>query len=241
MLRVRAGSLALVVLATTVACGTGGTPDAGPTSAPPSGTGTTPGLTTPAVPTAYVSAPVDVTLTAPGSTLEIGHPAVAGWTPRSDLVGVVRLEVTDVASSTVQKAFDGYAIDDATAKMTPYFVTVKAENVGSTDLGGLTPPLYVEDDADDLVEPTGFADTYEPCPSAGLPTPFTPGSRATLCLVYLLPEGTAFRSALFQPPVGVDPITWTGAVTKLKLPGHHKHDKHQGKHQGKHHEKGGKR
>lgn len=165
----------------------------------------------------YLPVPDGVELTEPGSALTLKETATGAWTPRQDLVGVVDVAVTRLRKTTVAKTFDGYALDDVAQASTPYFVFAKVTNAGDTDLGGRRLPLYVIGSGGGLLEPTGIAQDFAPCPGAQLPAIFAPGDKANTCLVFLAPSGSTLTSVMFRPPEGVVPVTWTGDVKPLKV------------------------
>ena len=65
-----------------------------------------------------------------------------------------------------------------------------------------------------MVEASGFASTFKPCPSKALPKKFENGDRAKVCLVYLSPRDGEL-TAVSWPTEEFDPIIWTGKVESL--------------------------
>ena len=169
-------------------------------------------------PTAYLPAPDGVVLTEAGAELALREPAVAAWTPRQDVVGVVDVTVTRIRETTVEASLAGYEFRGADATATPYFVTARVTNVGETDLGGRQLPLYVADSTERLVPPTGIAPGYRPCAVANLPATFAPGATASTCQIFLVPRGADLDVVTFRPGEGVVPITWSGTVEPLREP-----------------------
>jgi len=170
---------------------------------------------------AYLEAPEGVELTEPGTELGLGESAVAAWTPRQDLVGVVEVAVSAVERGTIARDFQGYSLDEASQTATPYFVRAEVTNDGDTDLGERRLPLYLVDDTGRLVEPSPVdeaTNTFAPCPRAVLPAVFAPDDEAETCLVYLVPSGASFDVVMFRPPEGVVPITWAGEPTAYQPP-----------------------
>lgn len=167
---------------------------------------------------AYLEAPDDVELTEPGAELALGDAATGAWTPRQDLVAVVDVTVTALEKASLARDFAGYRFEGAAATATPYFVRAEVENVGDTDLGGRRLPLYGVDDAGRLVEASEIDRAFKPCPAGTLPAAFGSGDSAETCLVYLVARGSTLASAMFRPPEGVAPLTWTGSVTAYQPP-----------------------
>lgn len=200
--------VALLLVGTLTAC------DEAPA---PSGSAPTPSAaTTPTEPAAYLPVPEGVVLSAPGTELGLGEPAVAAWTPRQDLVGVVEVAVVRVVETTVAESLAGYRFDGADATATPYFVTTRVTNLGESDLGGRQLPLYVVDGTGRLVAPTGIDPGFRPCPDATLPDPFPSGTAARSCLIFLVPRGATLAAVTFRPTEGVAPISWTGPVDRRR-------------------------
>lgn len=166
----------------------------------------------------YLSVPAGVELTAPGTALEVGDAAVVAWQPRQDLVGALRITVRRLERTTFKRSFAGWQLDGAVAEAAPYFVHVRVENVGETDLGRRAVPLYVVDGTNALVEYSTFEGTFEPCDSQGLPPSFGPGATVDRCLVYLAPRGGQLAAVSFRPTQEFDPITWSGRVHDLAEP-----------------------
>lgn len=203
-------SVGLVAAALLLGGCTGG--DAGDGAATP-----TAAPTPDATATAYPEVGGDVPLAEPGSALALGDTAAVAWEPRDGLVGAVALRVTDIAQRPTS-VLDGFRLDDAARASTPYFVRATVTNAGDTDLGGVDVPLYVVDDRDRLVQASRFASTFRACPSGPLPSPFTSGAQASVCLVYLVPDGATAAGVSFRPTQVFDPITWTGTIRGASTP-----------------------
>ena len=172
----------------------------------------------------YLPVPDGVELTPQGSELEVPGAAVVAYEPRQGTVGVLDLDVTKLEKTTIKESFGAWVLKDAQKKSTPYFVTVKVENVGDTDLGDQEVPLYVVNDQNVLLESTPFASNFTACPSTALPKKFGPGKKATMCLVYLAPDKGSLEAVSFRPEETFDPITWTGKVTTYQKPKPEKKD-----------------
>lgn len=193
-------------------------PEASPSSSPSSSPSPTAASPTPSgePDDGYLPVPDDVTLTEPGTRLDLKDTATVAWQPRQELVGVVDLKVTQVVETTVQASLAGFDLDGDEQRSTPYFVTTKVTNVGDTDLGARQLPVYFVDRRGVLVAPTGVARDFKACPGGVLPAVFAPGDRTTSCLIFLVPEGQELQSISFRPPEGVVPLWWKGPVTSLK-------------------------
>jgi len=193
----RAAALAVSCLALAGCGGGGSTPDASdPSSA---GGGTVQG----------------VALTDQGTALTLGDPATVSWQPDQHLVGVMKVAV-DRLEKVPASRFSDWRLDAATQKSTPYFVRAAVENVGTTDLSGVRVPLYLLDGRNTLLQPSTFRASFPACPSTPLPPRFTSGAKASVCLVYFVPDHGTLTAVSFRPTEDFDAITWTGPVTEPK-------------------------
>jgi len=163
----------------------------------------------------YLPVPEGVELTPPGTELEVGDSAVVAWEPRQKTVGVLEITVKRLERTTFEKSFEGWKLEPAVRRTTPYFVRARVANVGDTDLGGVEVPLYIVDAKNTLVRYSRFASTFKPCDSRDLPKRFRPGQERDVCLVYLAPDRGKLTAVSFRPTEEFDPITWTGKVRTL--------------------------
>jgi hypothetical protein len=167
----------------------------------------------------YLPVPEGVELTAPGSELAVGEPAVIAWQPRQDLVGVLDLDVTRLERTTFAESFEGWDVKaEQKKKVTPYFVRASVANRGDTNLSGRLVPLYAVNSADTLVEPTKFTEAFKPCPGGILPKGFSTGDKVDVCMVYLIAAGEQLTGVTFRPVQDFDGITWTGEIQRIEKP-----------------------
>jgi hypothetical protein len=120
----------------------------------------------------------------------------------------VQISVGDVRRTTFKKSFLDWRVDARMKTYAPYFVHARVTNVGPAGLGGVPVPLYGESDADALVEPAVFKETFKPCHPSVLPKRFRVGASAPVCLVYLVPDKGALVGAAFRPTQEFEPIVW---------------------------------
>jgi hypothetical protein len=207
----RAGLLVAVVLALS-ACGGGGSSTPGAGSSGPGGTttGTTQGGSPPASAATSVQG---VTLTAQGSKLSLGQPAKVSWHPNQKQVGVVKLAVTKLQRMPIS-VFHDWQLDPATQKSTPYFVHTTVTNLGKSDLSNVPVPLYLLDQGSTLLQSSTFRAQFTACPSRPLPAKFTHGKKASVCLVYFVPQHGKLSAISFRPTQDFDAITWQGPLSK---------------------------
>lgn len=197
-------------------CSDGGSDEAGSDSSGSSSSSSSASAAASATP--YLPVPDGVELTDQGSELRFGDKAVVAYQPRQQQVGALDLRVTKVERTTFKQSFQGWKLDDATLRTTPYFVDVTVKNVGETDLGGRPVPLYIVDGKNTLIEASSFASTFAPCPSTPFPKKFGPGDKVRTCLVFLSPDKGDLTAVSFRPTQAFDPITWTGDVSKPTPP-----------------------
>lgn len=206
LLRLVAGALALALLA-----GCGSSDDEEPEA---SGESTSASPTV--APEEVIDVPEGVDLSEPGSSLEWDTSAVVAWQPRQEEVAAAQVTVRLVERTSFDDAFEGFRITDQMAAMTPYFVRARVENPTDIDLGRMSIPLYVEDDAGTLVESTTLQGKFAPCSGGVLPKKFQQDAKAQVCLVYLVPQGREFESVAMRVPGSQELIRWTGKVRTYK-------------------------
>ena len=202
--------LAAALLSTALAgCSDDDSPEPGAESSAPSASASS---------TPYLPVPEGVELTPQGTHLEVGDTGVVAYEPRQDLVGVLELTVTKIEQTTTKKTLSAWQLSPAQRKSTPYFVHVKAANVGESDLSNRPVPLYAVNEDNLLLEATPFASSFDPCPSTPFPKRFRPGATAEVCLVYLAPNRGSLEAVSFRPDETFDPIIWTGQIEKYVPP-----------------------
>jgi hypothetical protein len=185
---------------------TGGSGD---TSSSTSGGSSSPGGS----PSASTSVVDGVRLSAQGSQLNIGDTARVSWKPDQKTVGVIAVTVTRLVRLPIS-AFADWRLDPATQKSTPYFVRATVRNLGRSNLSNTPVPLYLLDQRNTLLQSSTFQAQYAPCPSKPLPPRFTRGKRASVCLVYFVPDHGKLVAISFRPTQDFDAITWQGPVVK---------------------------
>ena len=163
------------------------------------------------LPTGNVEIPEGVTPTKAGTTLDLGEAATVAYEPNTSKSSVLELTVQKLQTGRIAD-LSAFQLDAATRKSTPYYVTMRVENVGTGDLGGAAVPLFAVDGADSLIQPSSFTSAFDRCPSTPLPEKFGEGAKTTGCLVYLLPDGGELTAVSFRPLQTFEPITWEGTV-----------------------------
>jgi hypothetical protein len=188
---------------------TSGTTSGGRSTSTPSsvGGGPTPGSS----PAPYLPVPDGVVLTDPGSELGLGEQATVAWQVQADRVGVLAVKVRGLVKADIKQLRE-WQLDVAGRASSLYFVTMTVANMGSEDLSGRRIPLYVLDDANELIESSAFKTEFEPCPSPALPRGFAAGEKVTVCQAYLVPRRGELKAVSFRPTPSFNPITWVGRV-----------------------------
>lgn len=166
-------------------------------------------------PPPYLPVPQGVSLTEPGTRLRVGRAAVVAWKPTTKRIAVakVRLLALEKASIDLFKEWD---LEDETKKATPYFARARVTNLGRTDLGGLTVPLFAQAPDGVLLSPLTFEAAFEPCPVRALPEKFAPGKTGRICLAFMAQPKAPVSGLSFYPSDGFDPVTWEGRPTRYR-------------------------
>ena len=200
---IRLTCLALVAALTLGGCG--GDDDGGSAKDGAKDTGTSSGATG--------SADGGEATPGPGDELGLGETAPLTWQPKADLEGSVDVSVDRLDRASI-KDFSAFKLDKAMQQSTPYYVHVKAENTGTTNLSGVDLPLFLDNGSDVLFPSAKITASFKPCPSQPLPKRFTAGKKASLCLVFLAPNKTRLEALAMRPTDDVQPVTWTGKITR---------------------------
>lgn len=175
-------------------CSTGGkpTPTVGAASSPPG-----------------VDLPPGVTITAAGSTLEVGQPGSVVYRVGDRAASAITVTVDEVATGNIKKDFTFFSLDDAAKASTAHYVRLTVRNEGPSGLGGVTIPILAHTASNTVFPPSEFVGTFPPCPNPTLPKSFLAGSEADLCLVFMLPKGENLRTIDLQTGSEVDALHWT--------------------------------
>lgn len=216
----RAARPAAAVAAALVLAGCGGsgssTPgSAGGSSGPGSGSGSGSGSTSSSGSSqgggSTPSQVQGVKVTAQGTQLGLGQTAKVTWQPTGKPVSVAAISVTKLEQVPIS-AFSSWRLSKATQRSTPYFVRATLRNLGTSDLSGVTVPLYLLDRSNTLLQPSTFQASYPRCPSRPLPQHFTHGKKTSVCLVYFITHHGKLQAVSFRPTGDFKAITWMGHV-----------------------------
>ncbi|WP_370186656.1 hypothetical protein [Aeromicrobium sp.] len=151
--------------------------------------------------------PDGVTLTDPGSRLDVGDEGTVVIDLGDGAASAVTVTVEKVRRGSI-KDFRFFTLDEKSRDATPYYVDATVRNDGPAGLGGSSLPLLAHAD-DDVVYPASeLVGRFRPCPSSALPERFLAGASADLCFIYLLPRGTALRTIDLQPGDAASAVRW---------------------------------
>lgn len=160
-----------------------------------------------AEPTPTVRVPAGVTLTDPGSTLEVGDDGTVVLDLGGGARSVATVRVTDIEEGDIDD-FRFFSLDEQAESSTPYYVDVRVTNEGPSGLGGVTLPLLARTDAPAAYPASELVGDFESCPDPTVPENFLAGANADLCLIYLVPEGEQLLTIDLQPGEPADALRW---------------------------------
>ena len=167
-------------------------------------------------PTAEVSVPEGVEVTAQGSDLGFGETATVVFEPNQKKSTLLDLTVKNARKGRLSD-FEGFILDDDYKRRASYYyVKVGVENVGDKNVGGSPVPLWGVNEENTLLPAVNFTTAFTPCASTPLPKKFRAGDSVDTCLVYLAPDKGSLESLSFRPDQAFDPIEWTGEVKPPK-------------------------
>lgn len=182
---------AAVLVTSLTACG-GGEDEPDPTASVPAG----------------FEVPDGVTITKPGTDRTAGESATVVHDVDGTVASAITVTITEVRKGAIED-FRFFSLQEDQLLSSPFYVDLTVVNEGPAGLGGVSLPVFARDDSNTLQPPTPVLGSFAPCPSGALPESFLPGETATLCLVYLVPQGHALVSVDLQPHGEDSAITWT--------------------------------
>jgi hypothetical protein len=168
-----------------------------------------PGSESPAADSGDDSAvPADGDVTAPGTELKVGDRAVLPFEYTSKTKGTIAVTVTAIEEGAEA---DMAAFGEKAKGMTPYFIKMKVENVGGTDMAYASLKLrgVLEGGAGTGVVLIG--DIPGKCDSESAPTEFTTKGASYETCTLSASKGTAVTAAEFDEgdAYGDSPVVWT--------------------------------
>ena len=218
---------ALIAAAALAGCGGGGdksssdtsaaatTPAATETTAPPTTETTAPTTTTAPTETVATDTGGSGNLTPIGSTLKMGQTATIAYKDSGKPGKKSTIEITpeSIEQGSISEDFKNIDLDADQKTATPFYVKVKAKNVGTGNLDGTDPAGYL-DGLDDRGQEQGeviFFGDFARCNDAGSQKKLGPGDSYETCLTYLIPKGGSLKGMrwiVFDEKSGKSNIDW---------------------------------
>ncbi len=216
--RMRAPLATLAVIALAAAgCGGSGDDEKAASASTPAATAATSDPAETATPEATpteepASSGGDAKITPLGTTLKVGEPAVIAYEDASNhKKSTIRLTPEKIEKGAIDD-FKNIELEGKQKDSTPYYTTIKVDNIGKKDLSGASPATYinaVDDRGQDQSEIIFFG-TFERC-NSDTPKSIKPGESYTTCLAYLMPGGGAivgFHWIQFDEKSGKSDLNW---------------------------------
>ncbi len=151
-------------------------------------------------------------LTAMGTTLKVGQPAVIAYDDSSNHKKS-RIQVTPqkIQKGTIDD-FKNIDLEGKEKTSTPYYVTMRVKNVGKGDLSGTDPASYIDgiDDRGQEQNEIIFFGNFDRCNSDKAKS-LKPGESYSSCLAYLIAGGgsiVGMRWIAFDEKSGKANIDW---------------------------------
>ncbi|MEV0775019.1 hypothetical protein [Streptomyces sp. NPDC050428] len=151
--------------------------------------------------------PADGDTTAPGTELKVGDRAVVPFEYTSDKKGTIAVTVTAIEKGAES---DMAAFGEKAAGMTPYFIKMKVENVGGTDLSYASLKLNGVLDGGGATGVVLIGDIPDKCDNETAPTEFkTKGASYETCSLSAT-KGEAVTAASFDEgdAYSDEPVVW---------------------------------
>jgi hypothetical protein len=192
----RAIGLAVGILLALAVCGCGGSSPS-KTSASGSAPATTTSSSTPTpTQTASTNASTSATssagaTTAAGTKLPFGTPAIVDYEPGGSPKPTYRLQLTVLAIKRgSQTELDGVELEKSEQGKTPYYVTLRIQNIGSGNAAAEenqpASALQAIDDRGQQGQELTVLGNFRPCPSGTQPKQFTRGVTYQTCVIYMV-------------------------------------------------------
>jgi hypothetical protein len=151
--------------------------------------------------------PAGVTLTEGGAALAVREPATVVHQVGDGAASAITVTVDEIKPGSMDD-FRFFSLDEETRASSPYYVTATVANDGPAGLGGAALPLYALDSSNTNLPANDIVGTFKPCRPSTLPESFLPAATATVCLVYLVPQGRTLTSIVLQTGASKDAISW---------------------------------
>ncbi len=189
-------ALAVGVLLALAACGCGSS--SSKTSSTGSAPATTSSSTSTPTQTASTSASTSAKLpagtTAAGAKLALGTPAIVDYEPGGPPKPTYHLQLTVLSITKGSQAdLNGVELEKAERGQTPYYVSLRIQNVGSGDAAAEenqpAASFQATDDRGQQGQELTVLGTFRPCPNVIQPKHFTHGVTYQTCVIYMVGGG----------------------------------------------------
>ncbi len=216
---IRTVALAVGALLVLAACGCGSssstTSSTGSASATTSSSTSAPAQTVST--SASASAKPAAGTTAAGAKLALGTPAIVDYEPGGPPKPTYRLQLTVLSITKGSQAdLDGVELEKAEQGQTPYYVSLRIQNVGSGDAAAEenqpAASFQATDDRGQQGQELTVLGTFRPCPNVTQPKHFTHGVTYQTCVIYMVGGGGSIVQEEWTgngaDPYTENPIVW---------------------------------
>jgi hypothetical protein len=129
--------------------------------------------------------------TAAGTKLALGTPAIVNYEPGGPPKPTYRLQLTVLGiKKGSQTELDGVELEKSEQGKTPYYVTLRIQNVGSGDAGAEenqpAASFQATDDRGQQGQELTVLGNFRPCPTVTQPKHFTHGVTYQTCVIYMV-------------------------------------------------------
>jgi hypothetical protein len=192
----RVGALAIAIALTLAAAGCGGSSSSKTSSTPsaPAVTSSSAADTTQAPSTTSPAASGARSTTAAGTKLALGSPTIVNYQPGGSPMPTYRLQLTVLAIKQGSPAeLDGVELEKAEQGQTPYYVTLRIQNIGAGNAAAEenqpAAAFQAIDDRGQKGQELAVLGNFRPCPDVTQPKQFTHGVTYQTCVIYLVGGG----------------------------------------------------
>ena len=196
--------LALLLLALVSGCGGDDSGSSDDASESPTATGPS------------VNVPAGVSLTDPGTSLDLGQPASVVYDAGQKRVSVITVTVRKIVTGSMKRDFKNFVLGPKELKSTPYYVTATVHNDGPGKLGQAKVPLYGYDSTNTYFSASPIVGDLGVCPGGNLPESFGPKATKQTCQVFLVGKGVTLDEVELRPYEGFEPIRWPVPASEEK-------------------------
>jgi hypothetical protein len=155
--------------------------------------------------------------TAAGTKLALGVPAIVNYEPGGSPKPTYRLQLTVLSIKKGSQAdLNGVELEKAERGQTPYYVSLRIQNVGSGDAAAEenqpAAAFQATDDRGQQGQELTVLGTFRPCPNVTQPKHFTHGVTYQTCVIYMVGGGGSIVQEEWTgngaDAYGENPIVW---------------------------------